>query len=153
MTQTQTAFQEQKEKLAARKEEEEEIRKGPRPVEDPRAADLPYGEGRVDAAIFNGVHVNQNNNRPSVDTGHRLHASTLAAQSEEAKNEPAPAPVTSQGALAQDLEAAKLTAPAESIDPVEVPKKNLPEAADGPPLSRPSPAGTGAKNEKARGGG
>lgn len=157
----QTAFQEQKEKLASRREEEKEIRSAPKPFKDERAKDLPWGEGRVDAAIFNGVHIPQNDGRPSVDTGHRLHSASIAAKSDEAKNIVPAAPVTSQGALAQDLDAARNTAPTPSADPVEVPHRDFPEVEDpdttqplagnepDKALKEPSPAGTGAKNEKA----
>lgn len=136
----QTAFQEQKEKLESRREEEESIRSAKKPFKDPRAADFPYGEGRSDAAIFNGVHVNQNIGRPSVDTGHRLHASVLAAKSDEVNQIVAAAPVTSQGALAQDLDAARNTAAAVTVDPVEVPRREFPaseEASTTKPLVPP----------------
>lgn len=133
--------------MEAKEQEEKLIRKDV-PIKDPRADNLPYGEGRQDAAIFNGVHRPEGDGRPSVDTGHRLHATTLAKKSDELANEPAAAPATAQAALAQDLDAARVTAAGPVINPVEVPHKNFP-AAEEKDLRAPSPAGTGAKNEKA----
>lgn len=133
--------------MEAKEQEEKLIRKDV-PIKDPRADNLPYGEGRQDAAIFNGVHRPEGDGRPSVDTGHRLHASVIAAKSEELKNEPVAAPATSQAALAQDLEAAKLSTVPAVKDPVEVPKKDFPSAGSASAdLTKPAPAGADAKSK------
>lgn len=106
-----------------KQDKEKAIREAPRPIKDDRAAELPYGEGRIDAALFNGVHRNENDGRPSVDTGHRLHA-VMAAKARGEETVPA-MPTTSIQAVAQDIEAAKATAKETGpalVEPEEIPK-------------------------------